>query len=319
MALRFRILPSQDGGPPSGVAPGEAVAPAEERAFEILADPDQIRLGRQPGLEIELPFASVSTVHARITRGQTPGDWWLEDLGSTNGTWLEGTRLAARRPAPLRAGQRLRIATVEMLFDGWSATARGSEGTASLARRLISDLFGATRGETPALQVDAGTAEPRHLALVDSDRPYLVGRGDSCDVVVSGEAVSREHAVFVRRWDRVTVSDQGSRNGVVVNGARIDGEHELTDGDRIEIGPVSLRFTDPQSRYLTRLRNIADVPEVPDAQARPRRPTPPVPARVIPSAIARPRRRVGRRLLFLAIALVAVTAVAALAALLISV
>lgn len=318
MALRFRILPSVDGHRPPGATPAEAVAPVEERAFEILADQDQIRLGRQPGLEIELPFASVSTLHARITRGQTPGDWWLEDLDSTNGTWLDGSRLSARRPAPLRAGQRLRIATVEMLFEGWSATARGTEGTASLARRLISDLFGASRGETPALQVDAGVAAPRQLALADSDRPYLVGRGESCDVVVSAEAVSREHAVFVRRWDRVTVADQGSRNGVVVNGARIEGEHELTDGDRIEIGPVTLRLTDPQSRYLSRLRSIAAVPDV---HAPPRRPTPPVPARISAGAPTPPRTgaRTGRRLLTVAIALVALAAVAALAALLISV
>jgi len=316
MALRFRILASAHARDvhtrdvPGGALPGETVAPAEERAFEIVADQDEIRVGRQPGLEIELPFTSVSTLHARITRGQTPGDWWLEDLGSTNGTWLEGVRLAARRPTSLRAGQRLRIATVEMVFDGWSATARGTEGTASLARRLISDLFSASPGDTPALQVDAGLAQPRQLTLVDTDRPYLIGRGQTCDVVVSAEAVSREHAVFIRRWDRVTVADQGSRNGVVVNGARIEGEHELTDGDLVEIGPVTLRLTDPQSRYLARLRNIADLP------ARPQRPTPPVPTRISPPAVA-PASTTGRRLLIGAIALVAVTALAALAALLI--
>jgi predicted component of type VI protein secretion system len=150
------------------------------------------------------------------------------------------------------------------------------------------------------------------LPLVESDRPYRVGRGETCDVVVSGEAVSREHAIFFRRADRVTVADQGSRNGVVVNGARIEGEHELTDGDHIEIGAAMFRLTDPQSRYLARLRTIADAP------SSPRRPTPPVPTRITAPAVA-PRPALGRRLLTAAVAVVALGALAALAALLISI
>src|SRR5204863_712194 len=119
-------------------------------AFELAPEPAEVRIGRQPGCELELPIAAVSLAHARMFRGAAPAEWWLEDLGSTNGTWLEGERLQARRPVLLLGGQRLRVATVDVIFEGWSAEARGDPSTTTIARRMVSDLFGAAAGGEPA-------------------------------------------------------------------------------------------------------------------------------------------------------------------------
>lgn len=324
MALRFRILAGTERPRSLVVDPGEASAPAEDRAFEIATDLGEVRLGRQPGVEIELPFGAVSTVHARITRGQTPGEWWIEDLDSTNGTWLDGVRLPPRQPRLLRGGQRLRIATVDLVFEGWSAAPTGSEGTGSMARRLISDLFGASGAESPALIVESGTAHPARLPLVERDRRYRVGRGDDGDLVLIGDAVSRDHAVFVRRWDGVTAIDLGSRNGVLVNGTATSGEHHLSDGDRITIGPVTLRLADPEDRHLRRLRELADGsapsrPRLPGAHqdaamgARSLRPTP-----LASAALYHPVVSWSRRLMTVAAVVVALAALAGLAFLLLA-
>lgn len=259
MPVRFRILPAPEelrAGWAAVASSGMAEGPSEERAFEITSDLDELRIGRQPAAEIELPFPGVSSFHARLFRGELPGDWWVEDLGSTNGSWLDGTRLAARRPARLRSGQRVRIATVDIVFDGWSATHRGSEGTATLARRLISDLFGVVGGDVPTLTIESGSGHPSAVRLAARDRRYLVGRADGCDLILFGEHVSREHAAFLRRWDGVVVSDLGSRNGVLVNGQAIPGDLKLADGDRIEVGPVVLRLADPEDRYLRRMESL---------------------------------------------------------------
>lgn len=259
MPLRFRILPAPAEIRAGWVGDGAsewARGPSEERAFEIASEMDQVRIGRRPGAEIELPFPSVSLVHTRLFRGQSRGDWWVEDLGSTNGTWIDGVRLPSGRPRPLRPGQRLRIATVDIVFEGWSETARGAESTATIARRLISDLFGVVGGDVPTLAVEAGPARPSAVRLCDRDRRYLAGRADGCDLVLPSEHVSREHAAFVRHWDGVVVSDLGSKNGVLVNGTAIVGQARLCDGDRIEVGPVVFRFTDPEDRYVRRLESL---------------------------------------------------------------
>ena len=57
-------------------------------------------LGRDVTNDIVLGDAEVSRQHARLTR--TPGGFVLEDLGSTNGTYVNGDRLTA--PRVLRPG-----------------------------------------------------------------------------------------------------------------------------------------------------------------------------------------------------------------------
>jgi hypothetical protein len=66
---------------------------------------DQVQIGRADACQVKLDDTYVSQFHARIYRRD--GSWFVEDLGSTNGTYLNQRRLTA--PAEVRAGDRLRI------------------------------------------------------------------------------------------------------------------------------------------------------------------------------------------------------------------
>jgi hypothetical protein len=65
---------------------------------------------------------------------------------------------------------------------------------------------------------------------------FVVGRSTECQLSLDDPLVSRRHAVLRVRRDGVSVQDFGSRNGVLVNGAKIVGERELVAGDKISIG-----------------------------------------------------------------------------------
>jgi pSer/pThr/pTyr-binding forkhead associated (FHA) protein len=52
------------------------------------------------------------------------------------------------------------------------------------------------------------------------------------------EWVSRQHCLLRVGLDRALLRDLGSRNGTLVNGVLIGGEHVLVQGDHIQIGPV---------------------------------------------------------------------------------
>jgi len=159
-----------------------------------------------------------------------------------------------------------------------------AEGTATIARRLVGDLFasGSGPGSTPELEVIAGPEPGQRLALTETGRPYLVGRGAGCALPLVVEEISREHAVFVWTTEGVVVRDLGSKNGVVVAGARIATEQRLHHGDLVEIGPVTLRLRDPVDRYLAELAGPArpPAPEPPSAAA----PLVPEPPRDEPAA-----------------------------------
>lgn len=105
--------PPVTAGPPAAIQPLVPAAGAltlrleTERGirstFEITKSGATI--GRGPESTIQLADLSVSRKHARITYKQ--GAFWLSDLGSMGGTWIDGTKLAA--PRRVATGQTIDI------------------------------------------------------------------------------------------------------------------------------------------------------------------------------------------------------------------
>ena len=161
MPLRLRVLPSTHQTALTGQGP------VAERVVDLPDGIDEIRIGRRPDLELPLPFSVLSTVHARLFRATDPGaeGWLLEDLGSRNGTFLAGTRLTPGDRRPLTPGAHFTLAHIKLVFEGRSAPAVGSEGTATIARRLVNDLFGggAERSTATITVVERGS-RPYHAA-----------------------------------------------------------------------------------------------------------------------------------------------------------
>jgi pSer/pThr/pTyr-binding forkhead associated (FHA) protein len=252
MPLRLRLLPS-----PARAGDADR-GPSTERAIELPDGIQEVRIGRRPDVELPLPFPSLSGLHARLT--PTRDGWRIEDLDSTNGTRVDGVRVGVGQTRPLHPGAQVVLGEITLVFDGAVSPILGAEGTATIARRLVSDLFAAAPGTaTPTLTIVSGVRTGPALRLDDLDRRYLAGRAESCDLPLPSEEISREHAAFVRLWDGVVVTDLGSKNGVLVNDAPVmDGEQRLRDGDLVRIGPATLRLSDPTDRYLRDLEARAE-------------------------------------------------------------
>jgi len=71
-------------------------------------------IGRSPGCDIVLDSRRISGQHAALQ--WTGRGWSLRDLGSRNGTWVDGRRLKPGEDTILVAGSRLQFADL----DGWS-------------------------------------------------------------------------------------------------------------------------------------------------------------------------------------------------------
>src|SRR5690606_27292246 len=89
----------------------------EERVrFHQLTGSHQV-VGRRPDAQIVLNHSSVSRSHAELVMGPF-GRWWIHDLGSKNGTYVNGTPAAERLLNPgdgVRIGEftlRLRSSSV---------------------------------------------------------------------------------------------------------------------------------------------------------------------------------------------------------------
>jgi len=80
------------------------VEPEAQRgqSFELA---DELTVGRAPGCGVRVEDSYTSNIHARLFRRE--GALWLEDLGSTNGTWVNGERVA--EPIKLSRGDLLQV------------------------------------------------------------------------------------------------------------------------------------------------------------------------------------------------------------------
>jgi pSer/pThr/pTyr-binding forkhead associated (FHA) protein len=85
--MRLRVLEPADG---------------RGRIFEL---GDEVTVGRAAGCGVPLDDAFTSQLHARVFRRD--GEMWIEDLGSTNGTFVNAKKLGP--PTPLHPGDRLQV------------------------------------------------------------------------------------------------------------------------------------------------------------------------------------------------------------------
>ena len=107
--------PAPAGAPPRA-APAGRPAPAESTQLKVVEPADrrgttyqlgdEVTVGRASGCQVALPDDSyASQLHARVFRRD--GRYWLEDLGSTNGTYLNAKPVTG--PVALRRGDRVQV------------------------------------------------------------------------------------------------------------------------------------------------------------------------------------------------------------------
>lgn len=196
---------------------------------------------------------SVSKEHARFSR--TDAGWRLEDLGTTNGTFVDGARLQG--PAelgPLVAlqvgGRRFAFVSLEDLVALLSPV-RAPEAVSVAQLRTELDALGgrrfALRHASPYLLaaskgVDGASAtdfRPTEAFALVGDGPLRIGRTSQAEVTLKRGSVSKWHARLTPHEHRWSLEDTGSSNGTFVNGRRLpQGERaRLKSWDALAFGP----------------------------------------------------------------------------------
>jgi hypothetical protein len=103
------------GDPAAAGAPGAASPAAEALALVLAhrAPEDQVTLGRSASCELTINDGTLSQTHL-IFMHDAGGRWTVRDAGSTNGSWVDGQKLAPGQPVPLANGTRIQAAQVHL-------------------------------------------------------------------------------------------------------------------------------------------------------------------------------------------------------------
>ena len=103
--------------------------PDKGRRFEL---PDAPAVLGRESRQIPLSDQTVSRRHAELQPDlATDGDWFLHDLGSVNGSYLNGQRVDGRRP--IKLGDQIRIGRTLMVFGALPGVTRAKGNDVALA------------------------------------------------------------------------------------------------------------------------------------------------------------------------------------------
>ena len=184
-------------------------------------------LGRAEDSTIRLTERNISRLHARLFReGET--EWTLEDKNSYTGSFVNGERVSV--PRQLKHGDTIQLGDyrLELMDETQQAfDAKALDQLVSAAQ--LPDRFVLVQGP------NVGTVFPLN------DQKLLIGRGEECQIALDDASVSRVHVEVLRTEHGLMILDQGSSNGLRINGADLPSAM-LRSGDVVELGDVRLKF-----------------------------------------------------------------------------
>lgn len=225
----------------------------------------QLTVGRADGNDLVLSEGGVSRNHARFFL--EGADVLLEDVGSANGTWVDGEKIEA--PVRLSSKSQVVIGDYEIsLKVGSKALPRPNKAAAKSSKeptaakgkpikagaprstRVVQAVKpsggsalvkrpGPQRAAGPQLRGLTGPVTAQTFSLSGT---MLVGRVAGVDLQVDDDSVSWRHAEVVVNGREIVLRDLGSANGTTVNGAPISEDTILNPGDIIQFGIVELMF-----------------------------------------------------------------------------
>lgn len=239
--------------------------------LEVSLTDQETVMGRDARADLVFDSPAVSRRHARIA--QRNGQYYVEDLGSSNGTFVNGQRV--QQSTALENGDEIALGqAVLMRFSAAPGDHESDEGPSSPedARTMMQATVYSVDEDVPAtVEMEKAQREeeqqpaqaPRLVVQVAGQAPQAhqlrdevitLGRADDNDIVLSSRIISRYHARLEKSGNtyRLVVLPQAS-NAVVYQGQALQDPRLLRHGDELRIGQddspfqVTLTFGAPQT------------------------------------------------------------------------
>lgn len=204
-------------------------------------------IGRSSDNQIVLNDDLVSRHHVKLE--WVEGITYVTDLGSGNGTLVNGTETEPRVPLPLKEGAIISI-------GNFTLTLRLSPPSGKAPTPIAKDKTVIFTGETPAFMPNV--APNLIITTPQGEREFsltqdtlTIGRDAANDITIDNQAVSRHHAKLQRTPQGYEITDLGSTNGLTFE-STLTPRKLLANGDILWISEsVSLSYKAPVEAQVT--------------------------------------------------------------------
>lgn len=195
-------------------------------------------IGSSPNCDIVVTQPNVSRSHCRLIMDE--GRLFLEDLESTNGTFVNGVGVSGRVEVSLSD----RIVLGSNVPFPWPDEVQGI-GVPLASRQGKERILAGMESVVTPLDSEAPLVEPKILSdsisMGTGRRQIRIGRDASNDLVLDYPMVSSRHALLTIADGHAILEDLKSTNGTAINtpGNTID-RHPITEGDVVFFGSLRI-------------------------------------------------------------------------------
>jgi sulfur carrier protein ThiS len=208
---------------------------------EIALTDEDIRIGRKADNHLVLDDPTASGQHARITKVQAV--YFVEDLNSTNGTFVNGKRIERhqlRDADVIEIGRhRLMFRDVPVAEASTPSAAADQDRTAILTgRNARPESSTATVG---TLRVVQGKTDRQDYQL--TKQVTIIGATAEATVKMNGWFAPKVAALVARQGDGYYITPGTQGKEVRVNDEPVESQADLKDGDLVEVAGLKLFFS----------------------------------------------------------------------------
>ncbi|MDP2278157.1 MAG: FHA domain-containing protein, partial [Nitrospirota bacterium] len=210
---------------------------------EIPLDKDTVTIGRNPGNDINIDNLAVSGFHAKlINRG---GSFFIEDLNSTNGTFVNGKRISE---CALNNNDDIVIGKHSLIFISPQAVEEDKTETLKIKKPAMGETIIIDTKKHKAMIEEAraagqaglgekiggftiieGNTDKREYEL--AGRLTTIGKSDTAGIKLKGLFAPKVAALINRTKSGYFISPSESSKKLKINGTVVEGRQELKDGD----------------------------------------------------------------------------------------
>jgi len=210
---------------------------------EIPLDKERVTIGRKPTNDVQIENLAVSGEHARVVT--ILNDSFLEDLGSTNGTLVNG---APVKKHILQSNDLIEIGKYKLKFIAEGPAPQAAAPAAEDMEKTMVLRPGASMAR-PAIPPAAPAAQPAAAAAQTVAAIQVIsgpGAGKELEITKNLTTLGKpgvQVAVITKRPQGYFIAHVEGAKFPIVNGATLEAQaRQLNDHDVIEIAGVKMEF-----------------------------------------------------------------------------
>ncbi|MFN7974648.1 MAG: FHA domain-containing protein [Acidobacteriota bacterium] len=216
-------------------------------------------LGRVAPANVVLPSDGVSRRHLSLTR---TGDLVvMRDLGSSNGTFVNGHRIPECSLGPQDV---VEVGDYEILAGPERGAPAAVVASAVVEKARSAGAAAVALGDASSVRARARKPGSRTFLIKEGEQSreilspaITVGRMKENDIVLLTDLASRHHASLSAAGDKLKLVDPGSSNGTYVNDKLVS-ECMIGDGAEIIIGDFVLQIGITAEAYVVEVKSISE-------------------------------------------------------------